>query len=135
MACEISPICDFLFGSVRTNLLMDTVDVELTVQMVKSIYTYSKDHTMESMIFTLWSKEVIPFPSLRHKIQAYQDDNRSERVLSWNNDNMFQFSAPPMVQNNPQKDGSWQNKSQMIEQIQIQPYESKKAQYPRNDND
>ena len=31
MAWEISPVCDFLFGSIRTRLLMDTVDVELTV--------------------------------------------------------------------------------------------------------
>ena len=103
MAHEISPICDFLFGLIRTNLPMDTVDVGLTVQKVKSIYTYRKDHTMESMIFTPWSKKVIPFPSLRHKIQAYQDNKRSERVLPWNNGSMFQFSAPPMMQNNPRK--------------------------------
>ena len=53
---------------------------------------------------TPWSKKVIPFPSLRHKIQAYQDDKRSKRVLSWNNGCMFQFSAPPMMQNNPGKE-------------------------------
>ena len=81
MACKISPICDFFFGSIRTNLLMDTVDVELTVWMVKGIYMYRKDHTMESMIFTPWSKKVTPFPSLRCKIQAYQDDQRNEKVL------------------------------------------------------
>ena len=40
MACEISPICNFLFGSIRTNLPTDTVDVEQTVQMVKGNYTY-----------------------------------------------------------------------------------------------
>ena len=34
-ACEISPICDFLFGSFRTSLPTDTVNVELTVWMVK----------------------------------------------------------------------------------------------------
>ena len=67
MACEISPICDFLFGSIRTNLPTDTVDVELTVQMVKGIYMYRKDHTVESTIFTPWSKKVMPFASLRSK--------------------------------------------------------------------
>ena len=67
---EISPICDFLFGSIRTNLMMDTVDIELTVQMLKAIYMYRKDHTAESMTFTPWSKKVTPFPSLRHKNQA-----------------------------------------------------------------
>ena len=76
MACEISPICDFLFGLIRISLLMDTVDVELTVWMVKGIYTYRKDHTTESMIFYPLSKKVIPFPSLKCKIQAYQDDKR-----------------------------------------------------------
>ena len=81
MACEISPICNFLFGSIRTNLWMDTVDVELTVQMVKGIYTYRKDHTVDSMIFTAWNKKVTPFPSLRCKIQAYQDDQRNVKVL------------------------------------------------------
>ena len=52
MACEISPICDFIFGSIRTSLPMDTVDIELTAQMVKRINTYRKDHTTESIIFT-----------------------------------------------------------------------------------
>ena len=62
MACKISPIGVFLFGSIRTILLMETVDVELTVRMVKGIYTYRKDHTTESTIFTPWSKKVTPFP-------------------------------------------------------------------------
>ena len=50
MAHNISLICDILFGSIRTNLLTDTVDIELTVQMVKGIYMYRKDQTAESMI-------------------------------------------------------------------------------------
>ena len=83
MAGEISPICDFLFGSIRTNLMTDTVDIELTVWMVKGIYTYKKDHTIKSSIFTLWSKKVTPLPSLGCKIQAYQNDQRNEKVLQW----------------------------------------------------
>ena len=89
MAQEISPICDFLFGWIRTSLLTDTADVELTIQMVKGIYIYRKDHTTQSIIFTPWSKKVIPFPSLRCEIQAYQDDKRNETELSWNNSNTF----------------------------------------------
>ena len=65
MAHEISIVCDFFFGSITTSLPTDTVHVELTVQMVKWIYTYRKDHTMEPTIFTPWSKKVIPFTSLR----------------------------------------------------------------------
>ena len=68
MAREISLVCDFIFGSNCTSLLTDTVDVELTIRTVKGIYMYHKDHTVEMTIFTPWSKSVIPFPSLRHKI-------------------------------------------------------------------
>ena len=60
MAREISPVCNFIFGSIWTGLPMDTVDVELTVRMVKGIYTYRKDHT--AMVFSPWSRTVIPFP-------------------------------------------------------------------------
>ena len=55
------------------------------------------------------------FPSLRHKIQAYQDDQRSEKVLQW--DNTFQFSALTVTHNNPRKSAPgkirarWSNKS------------------------
>ena len=73
---------------------MDTVDVDMTIQMVKGIYMYRKDHTAESTIFTPWSKKIIPFPSLRCKMQAFQDDNRQETALPWNSDSSFQFSAP-----------------------------------------
>ena len=117
MACEISPICDFIFGLIRTILLTDTVDVELTVQMVKGIYTYRKDHTMEAMIFTPFSKKVIPFSPLRCKIQAYQVDTKNERVLPWNNGNTFQFFAPPMMSRNLERRASgeirakWSSKS------------------------
>ena len=94
---------------------MDTVDVELTVQRVKGIHTHRKDHTMESMIFTLWNKKATPFPSLRHKIQVYQDDHRSEKVLQWCN--TFQFLALPVTQTNPRNRApgkvraNWSNKA------------------------
>ena len=47
MEREINPVCDFIFGSIHMCLLMDTVDVELTIRLAP------------------WSKTVIPFPSLR----------------------------------------------------------------------
>ena len=95
MAREISPVCDFIFGSIHTYLPTDTVDVELTIKMVKGIYTYCKDHPVESTIFTSWSKSVIPFPSLKCKMQAFKDDNRQQVMTPWNNGSMVQFSAPP----------------------------------------
>ena len=97
MARKISPICDFIFGSISTCLATDTVDIDLTVRTVKGIYTYRKDHTTESTIFTPWSKKVIPFPSLRWKIHVFQDDKRQNMMTLWNNGNMVRFSAPPKM--------------------------------------
>ena len=94
MAREISPICNFIFGSIHTGLPMDTVDVELTTRMVKGIYTYRKDHMAESMVFSPWSRTIIPFPSLCKKIQAFQDENR--KTSTWNKGHaMSYFSAQP----------------------------------------
>ena len=102
MAREISLLCDFIFGSIHTSLLMDTVDVELTIRMVKGIYTYRKDHTGESMVLSPWSRTVIPFPSLQMKIQAFQDESR--QATTWNNNNaMSQFSTPSKPKCNPRK--------------------------------
>ena len=103
MVREISPICDFIFGLIRTCLLIDTVDVGLTVRTVKGIYTYRKDHTTKSTIFTPWSKKEIPFPSQRWKIQVFQDDKRQNMMIPWNNGNTVQFSAPPKMPRNPRK--------------------------------
>ena len=94
MAREISLVSDFIFISISTGLPMDTVDVELMIRTVKGIYTYRKDHTAESMVFSQWSRTVIPFPSLHRKIQAFQDENR--QVMAWDNNNaMPYFSTPP----------------------------------------
>ena len=76
MAREISLVCDFMFGSICTGLPMDTVDMELMIRTVKGIYTYRKDHTAESMVFSPRSRTIILFPSLHKKIQAFQDENR-----------------------------------------------------------
>ena len=95
MAREISPLCDFIFGSIHTGLLMGTVDVELTVRMVKGTYTYRKDHMIESMVFSPEIKTVIPFPSLRRKIQAYQDEN-NKQMSAWNQEHAVPyFSTQP----------------------------------------
>ena len=64
MAREISHVGDFIFRSIWTGLLMDNVDIELTVRMIKGIYTYRKDHTAGSMVFSPWSRTIIAFPSL-----------------------------------------------------------------------
>ena len=75
-------ICNFIFRSIQTGLLTDTVDLDLTIRMVKGIYMYRKDHTAKSTVFSPWSRTIIPFPSLCKKIQVYQDENR--QTLAWN---------------------------------------------------
>ena len=89
MAREISPICDLIFGSIRTSLPTDMVDTDLTIWTVKGIYTYWKGHTTKSTISTPQCKKVIPFPSLRWKMQAFQDDKRQETTVPWNDGSMF----------------------------------------------
>ena len=81
MATEINPVCNFIFGSIHMCLLTDMVDVELIIRMVKGIYTYHKDHTVESTIFSPWSKTVIPFPSLRQKPQVFKDNNKQVTMM------------------------------------------------------
>ena len=53
MAREISPICAFIFGSIRTCLPTDTVGIGLTVRTVKGIYVqkgpYCRVHNLYSM--------------------------------------------------------------------------------------
>ena len=94
MAREIRPVCNFIFGSIHTGLLTDTVDVELMVWMVKGIYMYRKDHVVESTVFSLRSRTVIPYPSLNKKIQAFQDENR--QTSEWNKSHaMPYFSTQP----------------------------------------
>ena len=82
MAREISSICNFIFGSVWSGLLMDTVDIEVTVRTVKGIYTYRRDHMAKFTVFSPWSRTIMPFPSLSRKIQAFQDNNKLTSV--WN---------------------------------------------------
>ena len=36
MARDISLVCNFIFGSIQTGLMMDTVDVELMIRTVKA---------------------------------------------------------------------------------------------------
>ena len=83
MAREINQVCDFFFGFMHTNLLINTVHVELTLRMVQGIYIYHKDHTTETTIFTPWSKSVTPFPSLRRKTRAFKEESKGQMTLTW----------------------------------------------------
>ena len=119
MTHEISTICDFLFGSIRTNLPMDTADVRTNCTDGKrDLHIQKGPYQRVQDIYSMEQKDdTFPFPE--HKIQAYQDVKRSARVLPWNNGNTLQFSSPPMTQNNPRKApgkirARWSNKSRYI---------------------
>ena len=102
MAREISPVCDFIFGSICRSLPTDMVDVELTTRTVKGIYTYRKGHMAKSTVFSTWSRSITPVPLLCRKIQAFQSQSRQTTV--WDNNNaMPYFSAPPKPKHNPRK--------------------------------
>ena len=83
MARRINLVCDFSIGIMHMNLPIDTVDVELTHRTVQGIYIYHKDHTVETTIFTPWSKSVTPFPSLRKKIKASKEESKGQMTLTW----------------------------------------------------
>ena len=102
MAREISPMCDFIFSSICMSLPTDMVNVELTIRTVKGIYTYRKDHTAKSTVFSPWSRTITPFPLLCRKIQAFQSESR--QTTAWDNNNaMPYFSIPPKPKHIPRK--------------------------------
>ena len=82
------------------------------------------------MIFTPWSKKVIPFPSLRHKIQAYQDGKRNETELQWNSGNIFQFSAPPMKSRNPRREALVKIRARSLNKSRYNPMKTKMPNTP-----
>ena len=71
--------------------------------MVKGIYTYRKDHMAKSTVFSLWSRTVIPFPSLHKNLQAYQDENR--QMSAWNKGHAAPYFP---TQSYPNIDASWE---------------------------
>ena len=93
-------MCDFIFRSIHTIIPTDMVDVELTIRTIKGIYTYRKDHVAKSMVFSPWSRIMIPFPLFCRKIQAFQD--KSRQALVWDNNNAMPYiSTPPKPKHNP----------------------------------
>ena len=102
MAREINPVCDFFFSFMHTNLPIDTIDVELTLRTVQGIYIYCKDHTVETTIFTPWSKSVTPFPSFRRKIKAFKEESKGQTTLTWTPSDSNQISPPKLLESMPQ---------------------------------
>ena len=130
MAREISSICDFIFGLIRTCLLTDMVDVDLILRTVKVIYTYRKDHTTESTIFTPWRKKLIPFSFLRWEIHAFQDDKRQNMTIPWKDNNTFQFSTPSKMPRYLTKQTTGKIRTRWLSRNQFNPIKTKRHNTP-----
>ena len=109
---------------------MGMVDVDLTIWTVKGMYTYRKDHTAESMIFTPWSKKVIPFPSLRQKMQAFLDNKRQETTVPWSDGSAFQFPAPPKMPRNPRKRATGKIRTRWLGRNRFNPIKTRRLNTP-----
>ena len=86
MACDLAPLCNFLYGFFQCQLPEDTIDVEIIVKTMKGIHTFKKpwqpDIIMQPMefasppisipgkedgsIFSGKKKYHRPFPSVLH---------------------------------------------------------------------
>ena len=78
MACNLAPQCKFLYGHFQFDIPEDTIDVEITVQTLKGIHNFRKDHTTQQK-FTCspWGSQVKPFPSLRKKMRDYMEERQN----------------------------------------------------------
>ena len=68
------------------------------------------------------------FPSLRHKIQAYQDNQKSEKVLQWGN--TFQFAALPVTQTNQRKRAPGKIRARWSSKSRNNPMKTKRPNTP-----
>ena len=74
MPCNLAPACNLLFGYFSCTLLEDTIDVNITVHMLKGIHTFRKDWTMQVSKCSPWGRGVKPFPSLKKKMKDYIEE-------------------------------------------------------------
>ena len=83
MACNLKPPCDFFFGFLWCSLPTDTIDVELNVRTFQGIHTFLKEHTTETATYTLWNRQMKPFPSLQKKMEAYKEEKKEKKIAHY----------------------------------------------------
>ena len=76
MAYNLAPQSNFLYGFFQCQLLEDTIDIEITVRMMKGIHTFKKDCSKKASSCSLWGSQVHPFPSLVKEIEVYLEKRR-----------------------------------------------------------
>ena len=56
------------------DLTDDTIDVEITVQTLKIIHTFGKDHSSQTSVCSPWGSHINPFWSIVKKMEAYMEE-------------------------------------------------------------
>ena len=70
---------------------------------------------------------------MRCKTQAYQDDQRSDRVLPWrNNGDTFQYSAPSVTQTSPGKRAPGKIRARWSNKPRYNPMKTKRPNTPES---
>ena len=59
---------NFLHGFFHCDLPEDTIDVEITVRILKGIHIFRKNHGMQSSVCSSWGSAIKSFPSLCRKM-------------------------------------------------------------------
>ena len=77
MACDLLPLCNFVHRFFQFDLPEDTIYVEITVQTLKGIPTFRKDHSSHLSVCSPWSSCLKPFPLLVKKVEAYIEERRN----------------------------------------------------------
>ena len=71
MACILRPKCNFLNWYFRCLLPLETVDVEVKVQMMRGIHMFRRDRTTQVIKCNPSSTKLHPYPSLIQKVKTY----------------------------------------------------------------
>ena len=78
MGFDLKLLCNFMFWYFQCTLPMDKINIEVTVRMVKGPHTFRKEHTSETTTCSPLSRQINPFPSLRKKIEAFEEEKQDK---------------------------------------------------------
>ena len=82
MTCNLEPQCNFLYGFFLCKLLEDTIDMEITMRMMKGIHTFKKVCNNKTSSCSPLGLQVHPFPSLVKKMEIYLEERGILQTLS-----------------------------------------------------
>ena len=71
MACVLTLQCNFFYGYFWCQMPEDTIDVEVTVQTMKGIHIFNRDHSTQLISCRPWTSRYCPHPSLTKKMKTY----------------------------------------------------------------